>query len=464
MIKIFEDKLSRSIIIITTLSSFMTAFMGSSINVALPMIGKEFNTSTILLSWLATAYLLTTAVLLVPIGRMTDILGRIKFFKIGIIIFTFGSLLCAVSSNAVMLLLFRLIQGIGASLIFSTATSILVSAFPPQNRGQVLGINITSVYTGLLLGPTLGGIISEKLGWRYIFLFNILIGISVIVFSFLNLKKDWIESPNEKFDFLGSIIFMITIVLLMLGFTFIPSLTGFFMVLGGALVFFIFILVERKTPFPIINIFMFRKNRTFAFSNLAALINYSTTFAIGFLMSLYLQNVKGLPPSKAGLILGFQPLFMAVFSPFAGRLSDKVEPQKISSVGIALITVILIALGFINQDVNIFFIIICLCILGFGFALFSSPNTNAVMSSVEKKYYGVASSILSSSRLFGQMFSMGFVIVIFSIILGSKHIAGENMESFLLSVRIAFWTFAFLCFIGIFASLARGKIHSDKLS
>ncbi len=463
MLKIFENEFNRNLIIITTLSSFMTSFMGSSINVALPVIGAEFKTGTILLSWLATAYIMTTAVLLVPIGKMTDILGRTKFFRMGIIIFTIGSLLCGISQGAAILLLFRIIQGVGASLIFSTATSILVSAFPPQNRGQVLGINITSVYTGLLLGPTLGGIISEKLGWRYLFFFNILIGISVIVISFFKLNKDWIESPDEKFDFSGAALFMITLVLLMLGFTFIPSVTGFLMVLIGIFMFFIFLLVERKVVYPLVNIFMFKENRTFAFSNLAALINYSATFAIGFLMSLYLQNIKNFSPGKAGFILGFQPLFMAIFSPFAGRLSDKIEPQKISSIGMTLITIILIVLGFINQNFNIYLIIINLSILGVGFALFSSPNTNAVMSSVEKKYYGVASSMLSSFRLFGQTFSMGFVIVIFSLFLGTKNnIAGENIGNFLLSLKIAFWTFAFLCFLGIFASLARGSIHSEK--
>lgn len=463
MLKIFENEFNRNLIIITTLSSFMTSFMGSSINVALPVIGTEFKTGTILLSWLATAYIMTTAVLLVPIGKMTDILGRTKFFRMGIIIFTIGSLLCGISQGAAILLLFRIIQGVGASFIFSTATSILVSAFPPQNRGQVLGINITSVYTGLLLGPTLGGIISEKLGWRYLFFFNILIGVLVIVISFFKLNKDWIESPDEKFDFSGAALFMITLVLLMLGFTFIPSVTGFLMVLIGIFMFFIFLLVERKVVYPLVNIFMFKENRTFAFSNLAALINYSATFAIGFLMSLYLQNIKNFSPGKAGFILGFQPLFMAIFSPFAGRLSDKIEPQKISSIGMTLITIILIVLGFINQNFNIYLIIINLSILGVGFALFSSPNTNAVMSSVEKKYYGVASSMLSSFRLFGQTFSMGFVIVIFSLFLGTKNnIAGENIGNFLLSLKIAFWTFAFLCFLGIFASLARGSIHSEK--
>lgn len=463
MLKIFENEFNRNLIIITTLSSFMTSFMGSSINVALPVIGAEFKTGTILLSWLATAYIMTTAVLLVPIGKMTDILGRTKFFRMGIIIFTIGSLLCGISQGAAILLLFRIIQGVGASFIFSTATSILVSAFPPQNRGQVLGINITSVYTGLLLGPTLGGIISEKLGWRYLFFFNILIGVLVIVISFFKLNKDWIESPDEKFDFSGAALFMITLVLLMLGFTFIPSVTGFLMVLIGIFMFFIFLLVERKVVYPLVNIFMFKENRTFAFSNLAALINYSATFAIGFLMSLYLQNIKNFSPGKAGFILGFQPLFMAIFSPFAGRLSDKIEPQKISSIGMTLITIILIVLGFINQNFNIYLIITSLSILGVGFALFSSPNTNAVMSSVEKKYYGVASSMLSSFRLFGQTFSMGFVIVIFSLFLGTKNnIAGENIGNFLLSLKIAFWTFAFLCFLGIFASLARGSIHSEK--
>jgi len=183
--------------------------MSSAINVALPVIGKEFNSSAILLSWIATSYLLTTAVLLIPIGKLSDIYGRSKFMKFGIIIFTAGSLFCALSNSGTMLLIFRLLQGIGASMIFTTSTAILVSAIPANERGKVIGINITSVYTGLSIGPFLGGMISQYLGWRFIFHFNFLLGIITIVLVLFYLKSEWKEADEEKFDLIGSFIYVL---------------------------------------------------------------------------------------------------------------------------------------------------------------------------------------------------------------------------------------------------------------
>ncbi len=206
---------------------------------------------------------------------------------------------------------------------------------------------------------------------------------------------------------------------------------------------------------------VFKSNKTFTYSNIAALINYSATFAISFLMSLYLQNIKGLTSQDAGFILVTQPLMMAVFSPLAGKLSDKIEPQKVASLGMGFLTGGLILFAFLNVDFSYLLIIVNLAIIGFGFALFSSPNTNAVMSSVDKRYYGVASSTLSSMRMVGQMFSMGIVIVIFSIFIGKGEITADNQEAFISGIRLAFLLFSVLCFLGIFASLARGKIHNN---
>ena len=179
-----ESRFKLFVIIITTLASFMTAFMGSSINIALPSIGKEFNLGPVFLSWLATIFLITTAVLLLPAGKLSDIYGRAKFMKIGIIIFSLGSLSCGFSNSGILLLIFRLFQGIGSSLMFATATAILVSVFPVKERGKVIGINLTSVYVGLSSGPFLGGLISHYLGWRFIFFINFLLGIITIIFIF----------------------------------------------------------------------------------------------------------------------------------------------------------------------------------------------------------------------------------------------------------------------------------------
>ncbi|HQJ45340.1 MAG TPA: MFS transporter, partial [Ignavibacteriaceae bacterium] len=206
------------------------------------------------------------------------------------------------------------------------------------------------------------------------------------------------------------------------------------------------------------NINLFRSNKTFTMSNTAALINYSATFAISFLMSFYLQSVKMLNPEDAGIILITQPVIQALFSPISGRLSDKTEPGYVASAGMGLLTIGLIIFCFLAKNTSCVLIVANLAMMGLGFALFSSPNVNAIMSSVEKKYYGVASSTLASMRMIGQMFSMGIVIIIFSIFIGSEKISAANQDAFLTSLQTAFVLFSVLCFLGIFASLSRGKL------
>lgn len=439
----------------------MTAFMGSAINIALPVIGKEFNLGAVLLSWLATAYLLTTAVLLIPAGKLSDIFGRAKFLKIGVIVFSAGTILCAFSVSGATFLIFRLLQGIGSAMMFTTSTAILVSAFPANERGKVIGINTTAVYIGLSSGPFLGGIITYYLDWRFIFYFSFVLGITVSALLLICLKSEWREAKDESFDINGSVLYIVSMISIMLGMTFIPSVYGILLLVFGLIMLYYFYNFEKERIHPLFNVKVFRHNRTFVFSNLAALINYSATFAIGFILSLYLQSVKGMSAQDAGFILMTQPVMMALFSSFAGRMSDKIEPQIVSSVGMGLLTVCLIIFIFINPDFSNLFIVVNLAFIGLGFALFSSPNSNAVMSSVEKKYYGVASSTLSSMRMVGQMFSMGIVIVIISMFIGKAEITIENTSSFINSIRIIFLIFSILCFIGIFASLSRGKIHSS---
>jgi EmrB/QacA subfamily drug resistance transporter len=456
-----DTKLKKYILFLTTLAAFVMAFMGSAINIALPPIGREFNSSAVLLSWVATAYLLTTAVLLIPVGKASDIYGRVKFFKIGMSIFTVGSLLCALASSGEMLMIFRLLQGTGSAMVFTTSTAILVSAYPANERGKVIGINTTAVYAGLSSGPFLGGIISHYMGWRYIFYISFLLCLITAVIIWMKLKYEMTENNGEKFDIPGSLFYMVSLTLVMLGFTFLPGIPGIILLVSGLIALYIFMRVEEKKEFPIFNVRLFKSNRTFMFSNIAALINYSATFAISFLLSLYLQNVKGLSSQDAGFILITQPLFMALFSPLAGRISDRIEPRKVSSFGMAILTAGLVVFIFLGVETNYILIIATLAVIGFGFAMFSSPNANAIMSSVEKSYYGVAASTMSSMRMIGQMMSMGIVIVIFTLLIGKSEISKDSIPDFLKSMHFAFILFSILCFTGIFASLNRGKIHKS---
>ncbi|RKY40547.1 MAG: MFS transporter, partial [Candidatus Omnitrophota bacterium] len=286
------------------------------------------------------------------------------------------------------------------------------------------------------------------------------LGVIIIIFVFWKLKEEWAEAKGEEFDFIGAIIYSLSLVAIIYGFSLLPAMSGAWLVLIGAFLLWTFVGWEIKAKSPILDINLFRNNTIFAFSNLAALINYSATFAVSFLLSLYLQYVKGLSPQDTGLILVSQPVVMAIFSPFAGRLSDRVEPRIIASAGMALTVASLLLFTFLNEETALKFVVTSLILLGFGLALFSSPNTNAVMSSVESRFYGVASATLATMRLTGQMLSMGIAMLTFAIYIGKVPITPRYHSFFLTSIKIAFLIFSALCFGGIFASLARGKIHS----
>lgn len=444
---------------VATLSSFFTPFMASSINIALPSIAQEFSMNAILLSWIATSYLLAAAMFLVPFGKIADIYGRKKIFTWGIVIYTIASFLTAISTSAFQLISSRIIQGIGGAMIFGTGVAILTSVFPANQRGKVLGINVAAVYSGLSLGPFVGGILTQHWGWRSIFWINTLLGFITIAIILWKLTGEWAEAKGEKFDLVGSIIYGLTLVAIMYGFSLLPKISAVWLILFAILGIIAFLWWEIKIEHPVLNLRLFRHNKVLTFSNLAALINYSATSAVAFLLSLYLQYIQTLTPQQAGLILVSQPIVMALLSPLAGRLSDRIEPRIVASIGMMLTVIGLGLLIFLNQTTPIAFIVTNLVVLGIGFALFSSPNTNAVMSSVEKKNYGVVSATLGTMRLVGQMFSMGIAMLIFAIFIGKVKITPEHYPSFLTSMKIAFTIFAVFCFGGVFASLARGKLR-----
>lgn len=446
-------------LVVATLSSFFTPFMGSSINIALPSIAREFSMNAILLSWIATSYLLAAAMFLVPFGKIADIYGRKKIFTWGIIIYTVASFLTAIAASSFQLVGSRIIQGIGGAMIFGTGVAILTSVFPANQRGKVLGINVAAVYSGLSLGPFVGGILTQHWGWRSIFWINTLLGFITIAIILWKLKGEWAEAKGEKLDLVGSIIYGVTLVAIMYGFSLLPRFSATWLLLFGILGMLFFVWWEIKIEYPVLNLRLFRHNRVLTFSNLAALINYSATAAVAFLLSLYLQYIKELTPQQAGTILVAQPIVMALLSPLAGRLSDKIEPRIVASIGMILTVIGLGLMIFLNQHTATLIIVVNLVILGLGFALFSSPNTNAVMSAVEKKYYGVVSATLGTMRLVGQMFSMGIAMLIFAVLIGKVKITPEYYPSFLTSMKVAFSIFAVFCFGGIFASMARGKVR-----
>jgi EmrB/QacA subfamily drug resistance transporter len=458
----FDDK--RAVLVASATAAFLTPLMASSVSVALPSIGREFAMDALSVSWVATSAVLAAAMFLVPFGRLADIYGRKRIFNYGVITFTIFSFLSGVAPTGATLIASRAMQGMGAAMIFGTSVAMLTSAYQPAERGRVLGINVAATYTGLSIGPFIGGFLTQHLGWRSIFFLNTILGLLIIVLVMWRLKSEWAEARGEKFDIFGSLLYMASLTVLMIGFSKLPGSLGAWEVgagLGGLLG---FVLWEKRTSKPLLDISLFAQNPVFTFSNIAALINYSATSAVTFLVSFYLQYIKALSPQTAGMILVAQPIMMALFSPLAGRLSDSVEPRVVASIGMSIITLGLGLLAMVGKDTSTILVTMYLLLLGFGFALFSSPNTNAIMSSVEKKLYGVASATFGTMRLTGQMMSMGIVMLIFAVIMGNVQITPEYYPMFLQSMRIAFIVFSVLCVFGVFASLARGKVLEDRHS
>jgi EmrB/QacA subfamily drug resistance transporter len=449
------------VLLIAIMSSFLTPFTSSSVNIALPTIGEKLSLDAVSLDWVATGYLLAAATFLVPFGRLADIRGRKRIFQIGIIMDAIASILCALSPSGGWLIFFRVLQGFGGSMIFGTSIAILTSVYPPQERGRALGFSTAAVYTGLSTGPLVGGLMTHLFGWQGIFFLNAFLGVIISIVVFTKLKGEWAGAKGEKFDYIGSIFYSLAMVLLVYAFSVFPALWGFGLVFVALVLFAVFLRWETKQEFPVLKVDFFRNNTVFAMSNLAALINYSSTAAVAFLLSLYLQYIKGFSPQEAGFILIIQPIIQVICSPIAGSLSDRFEPRVISSIGMAFTTSGLVMLIPLGSNSSLLLVFMSLFVLGIGFGFFSSPNTNAVMSSVERKFYGVASGTLGTMRLTGQAFSLGLVLLLFSLYIGRVQITTEYYGLFIKSMKIAFIVSAVLCFMGIFASIARGKTHVE---
>jgi EmrB/QacA subfamily drug resistance transporter len=449
--------IKRSALIISVLNSLIMPFMGSAINIALPGIERDLKVDAVLLTWVSTSYLLALVVFMVPCGRLADIYGRKKLFIIGTIFFTVSSVLCAFSFSIKTLLVFRVLQGIGNAISYAPGTAILVSVFPVSERGKVLGINVAAVYMGLSAGPFLGGLLTHYLTWRSVFLFVVPFCVAMLFLTLRWLKREWADARGEKFDLEGSLIYAAAIIALILGMSSITTSKGWWLILAGFAAILAFIKWELRSKQPVFDIMLFRTNRVFAFSSLAALINYAATYAVSFLMSLYLQDIKGFSPEVAGIVLVSQPIIMAAFSPMAGKLSDHAEPALVATIGMVITTIGLGMFALLTQETSLTYIIAALIILGFGFALFSSPNTNAIMSSVEKRELGIASGVIGTMRSLGMMISMGVSTLIFSVLIGRVEISKDQYPALMKSIVAAFIIFTVLCFIGCFASMGRGK-------
>ncbi|MDR2966818.1 MAG: MFS transporter [Methanobacteriaceae archaeon] len=454
---ILKKSSSKNIIIFAAaFTSFLAAFLTSSITVALPVIAKEFMIDVILQNWLATSFLLAIAIFSVPFGKLSGKFGLKKFFSLGVIILIISTVGASLAFSAYSLIFFRVIQGIAVSMVNVAGFAMITEALPPHERGKGIGITISSVYIGLTLAPVLGGILTKNLGWQSIFYVVIPLLFIPLILTILKIREEWVTGRDHPFDFIGTIIYSIGILLFMYGFTILNQLAGVILTVLGLFLLIGFTFFELRQKFPVFHMDLF-KNIKFASSNLAALISYLATFVVTYILSYYFQYIKQLDPQTTGLILIVTPALMAIVAPFSGKLSDKFEPQKLSALGMGFVAIALFILIFLNEKTSLEVILISMVLQGIGYGIFSSPNTNSIMGSVPRKFAPLASATVSTVRVIGQTMSLGMLTVIFAIMIGSVQIIPKYYSSLIQSSQIAFIISTILCVIAILASLAGVK-------
>lgn len=451
------QQVSRSAtLLVVCVAHFLMPFMMSAVGIALPAIGREFNATALQLGLVETVYVLSASIFLLAMGRLGDIHGRRRVFQWGIVLFTLmgGALSQAWSIES--LIIMRFLQGMGGSMVMATTFAIVVSVFPPQERGKALGLAVASVYAGISCGPFFGGLLISAFGWRSIFYLAIPLGLITYLTSLAKLRGEWADAKGEPFDWKGGLVYAIGILLLICGASNLDrGAWAWALAVAGGLGLSGFLYLESRIEFPLLNINLLRHNRIFALSSLAALLNYAATFGVTFFLSLYLQYVKGMSAREAGMLLMLQPVTQALLSPLCGRLSDRYPAARVATGGMFLCATGLAFAAGLDQQSALPSVGLVLMFLGLGFALFSSPNISIIMGSVEPRYLGIASSLNSSVRTLGMMGSMTIITIIFSVTMAGHAVTVETIPQFLTSMRIALLLFCVICLAGIFCSSAR---------
>ncbi len=450
-------KIRRSVVFVAVLTSLATTFMGSATNLSIPDISADFAVGASSIGWLVLAYTLPIAAFSVPMGRLADMAGRKLILVLGLIIFSMGCLISVLSPDFTVLIVSRVIQAVGAACIFATNHAILIAEYPPYERGKALGYALAATYAGLSSGPVIGGIINHYLGWRHIFTVALIIGAAAAAFAIAKVPARRTEEA-VKIDVSGNILYILMLLMIIYGLAaFSTDRLMILLVPAGLIVGFFFVMHELKTDSPMVDVRLFVKNKAYTFSNLAALLNYAATYAITYLLSIYLQVIAGFSSQTAGLILIVQPAIMAVLTPGMGKISDRVSPYKLASLGMGFCAAALFILAFLQINTPLWVIILVLAFAGVGFGVFSSPNTNAVMGCVPKSSYGVASSVLSTMRNVGQNMGMVILTIVISNQVGNALLAEANPAKLVATMRISYIIFAVICVMGIFCSMARRK-------
>jgi EmrB/QacA subfamily drug resistance transporter len=385
---------------------FLSTIDGSIVNVALPSLTIALRTEFAAVQWVVLAYLLTLATLILSMGRLGDMLGKKPVYTIGFLIFTLGSVLCGLSTTIQSLIAFRVLQAVGASMLTALGTAILTETFPASERGMALGVSGALVSVGIVVGPTLGGLILEVLSWHWIFFVNLPIGIVgiVMVIRFVpNIQPE----GRERFDFPGAVTLFITLISLLLALS-IGQRAGFgdmrvLSLLAVAVVFLpVFIVVEKKAPDPMIDLRLFR-NRLFSVNLVTAMLSFICIAGTTLLIPFFLEGVMGYNPAKIGLLMAIVPVCMGILAPIAGSLSDRFGTRPMTVIGLAFILFGYTAVAGVRMEDSLLVYLLRFIPLGLGLGIFNSPNNSAIMGSAPRQRLGVASGLLAITRILGQI-------------------------------------------------------------
>lgn len=437
------------------LAVFLVPFMGSSLNLAMPLVAADFKMSAFSLTFLVSSYLATAAMLQMPAARLADLVGRRRVFLLGLAVFAVFSLLSGLAWSGASLIAFRFAAGAGSAMVFATNMAILTAVYPPEMRGKVLGVNTAVVYAAVAAGPLVGGVIAQHTGWRSIFFASVALALAAIYASVKGIRDEWIESKGEPYDYPGSAVFALSVAGFIFGASFLPGTAGWIMLGAGAAAALLFVRLAKRAAYPVVKLDLFFDNRHFRLATLSAMINYAASFAIGFVMSLYLQYVHGLLPDMAGLAMMAQPVAQTLLSPLFGKISDRVNPSLLTTGGMLLITAGLAALTQLGTGTPIWFVVAILTLVGVGFAMFSSPNVNIIMGSVSRRDSGLASAATGTARQVGQSMSIAIASLVIHAYMADAPLTMDNTHAFLPALRTAFWIFAAICLAGAYASASK---------
>ena len=456
-------KLEKIVLIVATLTSFFTVFLSSAVMVAVPSLASEFGMSNIIQNWVTMLFFLAVAIFTIPAGQLSGKFGLKKSMVFGSAVYILSSIVAVFSINSEMFLICRLIQGIGVSFLNVASMAMVVSAFSPQERGKAIGINVTGVYLATSTSPVIGGFLNFQFGWRSIFLTSVPFLILILVLLISQIKEEWITMGEVPIDWKGCIVYSLGILLFIYGFTRLDESIGIILTVVGIIVLGLFVALELREKYPVFDVKFF-KNPKFSSANFAALTAYLATFAVTTIVNYHLQYIRGYDSQMAGLILLVAPLIQVIMAPISGRLSDKVNPQKLAAIGMFFGAISLAMLSMLGDSTPLWFLIVAMISHGLGFGIFSSPNTNAIMGSVPPKDTPMASASVATMRVIGQTMSMGMLTLVFAFVMGNVPMVEKYFPLLITSSQITCLICMVLCVASVFASLVGIKSKKEIMN